>query len=86
MYNIAFTWSERHFIIWTVIYILATLTILASMLLVALLNLSIFQPLRDKLAARKQARKEIKVQKAEANKQARIEALQNELDQLKKDE
>jgi len=50
----------------------------------------VFKPLVDKFTAKRAAHKEqreaIKAEQAEAAKQARIEQLQAELDELKKDE
>lgn len=77
-------------IIYFVFTLLAALATLAAMILVALKDFPVFKPLLDKLAAkradRKQANDTAKAEKAAADKQARIERLQSELDELKKDE
>lgn len=63
---------------------------LAAMALIAVQNFPCFKPLLDKLKAKHDAQKAAKetaaAEKAEADKQARIEKLQAELDELKKDE
>ncbi len=66
--------------------LLAALATLAAMVLIALKDFPVFKPLLDKLAAKRDARKQAKAEKAAADKQARIERLQSELDALKKDE
>lgn len=70
--------------------LLAALATLAAMVLIALKDFPVFKPMLDKLAAkradRKQANDTAKAEKAAAEKQARIERLQSELDALKKDE
>ena len=62
---------------------------IAAMVLIAIKDFPVFKPLAEKLQAKLQARRQINVQakadRAEANKQARIEQLQAELDELKKD-
>ncbi len=58
---------------------LATIADIAVIVLVTLKELPAFKPLIDKLKLSKEERKQIK-------KQARIEKLQDELDELKKDE
>lgn len=69
----------------TIIFAVANL---AAMALIAVQNFQCFKPLLDKLKAKRDARKAAKetaaAEKAEADKQARIEQLQNELDELKK--
>lgn len=51
----------------------------------SLFALPIFKSLIDKSQTRKQSKEQTKAARAEANKQARIEQLQAELDELKKD-
>lgn len=65
--------------------IIGTITILAAMIMVVLLNFPAFQPLRDKLSARRQARQQAKAEKAEEKKQETIKALEDYLEELKKD-
>ena len=64
----------------------AALATLAAMIIIAIKDFPVFQPLLAKLNAKRDARKQAKAEKAEADKQARIEQLQSELEQLKKDE
>lgn len=66
--------------------LLAALATLAAMILIALKDFPVFKPMLDKLAAKRDMRKQAKAEKAVADKQARIERLQSELDELKKDE
>lgn len=63
--------------------LLAALADLAAMILIALRDIP---KLKAWVERRKAARADAKAEKAEADKQARIAALQAELDQLKKDE
>lgn len=56
------------------------------MVIIALKDFPVFKPMLDKLSAKRDARKQAKAAKAVADKQARIERLQSELDALKKDE
>ena len=53
-------------------------------ILIALKDLPVFKPLADKLTARKEKRTQAKAERAEADKQARIAELENELEELKK--
>lgn len=62
-----------------IIISLGTIADIAAIVLVTLKELPAFKPLIDKLKLSKEERKQIK-------KQARIEKLQDELDELKKDE
>lgn len=70
--------------------LVAALCDLAAMVLIALHNFPCFKPLIDKLAAKRAAQKQAtataKAEKAETAKQARIEQLTAELNELKKDE
>lgn len=66
--------------------ILAILADLAAMIIIAIKDFPAFKPLADKLNARKEQRQQAKDEKAEADKQAKIERLQAELGELKKDE
>lgn len=66
----------------------ATLSCIATfvaIVLIAIKDFLIFKPLVDKVTARKQARAQTKAEKAQAAKQAKIEALEAELEELKKD-
>ena len=74
------------YLIFGICGILAALATLAAMILVALKDFPVFKPMLDKLSAKRDARKQAKAAKAVADKQARIERLQSELDALKKDE
>ncbi len=69
--------------------LLALLADLAAMVLIAIKDFPVFHPLVEKAkaksTARKQSKEQSKAARAEANKQARIEQLQAELDELKKD-
>ena len=71
--------------------IYGTLTIVSSLAntavitLIAIKDFPAFQPLRDKLSARKQARQQAKAEKAEEKKQETIKALEDYLDELKKE-
>lgn len=70
--------------------IIAIITVLITMLLIALKDLAIFKPLIEKHQAkvnnRKASKAKSKADRAEANKQARIEKLQAELESLKTEE
>lgn len=66
-----------------ILFILSILAIIAVMVLTALKN---FKRITDKLQARKEKRNQVKAERAEAEKQKRIAALQSELEELKKDE
>ena len=75
--NIRFTYS--------VLALIANFSTFLAMILVAIKDLPVFQPLRDKFAMRKSARLQAKAEKSKAEKQARIEQLQAELEELKRD-
>lgn len=66
--------------------IISTITTFIVMVIIALKDFPVFKPMLDKLSAKRDARKQAKAAKAVADKQARIERLQSELDALKKDE
>lgn len=59
---------------------------LAAMVIIAIKDFPVFKPLVDKLNAKRAARKEQRAEQAAIAKQDRIEKLQAELDELKKDE
>lgn len=63
----------------------ACLTTLFVIILIAIKDFPVFQPLVDKLNARKEARNIAKVEKAEQAKQNKIEALEKQLEELKKE-
>lgn len=69
---------------------LAALCTLAAIIIIAIKDFPVFKPLVDKFNAKRAAYKEqreaVKAEQAEAAKQARIEQLQAEIDELKKDE
>lgn len=73
-----------------ILALLASLSTLVAMIIIAIKDFPFFKPLVDKFNAKRAARKEqraaVKAEQAEAAKQARIEQLQAELDELKKDE
>lgn len=61
------------------------LSIIMSMILIAIKDLGCFKPMLAKIEAMKQARNEAKAEKAVVDKQARIAKLEKELEELKKD-
>ena len=73
-----------------ILALLASLATLAAIIIIAIKDFPVFKPLVDKFNAKRAAYKEqreaVKAEQAEAAKQARIEQLQAELDELKKDE
>lgn len=71
------------YIVYAIFALLAAVADLAAMVLVALRDIP---ALREKLAARKTRRAEQKAEQAAIDKQERIERLQAELEELKKDE
>lgn len=77
-------------IILAVFVTLSGIVIIAVMFLIALKDFPVFKPIHDKFVAKSNARKAVRTQakadKAEAAKQARIEQLQAELEELKKDD
>lgn len=66
--------------------LLAAAATLASIVIIAIKDFPCFKPLLDKLHAKREAHAVAKAEKAEADKQARIERLQSELDELNKNE
>lgn len=74
------------YLIFGICGILAALATLTVMVIIALKDFPVFKPMLDKLTAKRADRKQAKAEKAAADKQARIERLQSELDALKKDE
>ena len=86
--------DQKAFIIKSLSYaipsLLAALCTLAAIIIIAIKDFPVFKPFVDKFTAKRAAYKEqraaIKVEQAEVAKQARIEQLQAELDELKKDE
>lgn len=70
--------------------LIAALSTLAAMVIIAIKDFPVFKPLVDKFNAKRAAHNEqraaVKAEQAEEAKQARIEQLQAELDELKKDE
>lgn len=86
LYIRGFFWYGFYLNVRGLLSIIATITQIATMILVAILNLPAFQPLRDKLTARRTARAEQKAERDKAAKQERIKALESELEELKKDE
>lgn len=65
---------------------LAAIADIAVMVLIAIKEFKVFQPLIDKHNARKQERAAARTAKAESEKRKRIEQLQAELEELRKDE
>lgn len=76
----------KHNAIYGSLSLIAAFATLAAMVLIALKDFPVFKPMLDKLTAKRADRKQAKAEKAAADKQARIERLQSELDELKKDE
>ncbi len=66
--------------------LIAALGTLAAGIIIAVKDFPCFKPLIDKFKAKREAKAVAKTEKAEADKKARIEQLQAELDELKKDE
>lgn len=81
--------SFRQILTFAIFITIGLLSALAAIILIAIKDFPIFQPLVEKAKAKSNARKQSKEQtkaaRTEANKQARIEQLQAELDELKKD-
>ena len=65
-----------------ILYTFAAIADVAAFVLIALKD---YKPLADKLAAHKTARQQAKVERAEADKQAKIFELEKQLEELKKD-
>lgn len=78
--------NARRYLAYSILALVAALCDLAAMVLVAIHNFPCFKPLLDKHAAKCDERKQAKAERAEADKQARIERLTAELEELKKDE
>lgn len=78
--------SAYRFLTHGLLALLAALCTLAAMIMIAIKDFPCFKPLIDKFKARREAKAEAKTEKAVADKQARIEQLQAELNELKKDE
>ena len=66
--------------------LLACIAVIIIIGMIAVRNFKVFQPLIDKHNARKQELAAARAAKADADKQKRIEELQAELQELKKDE
>ena len=81
--------NERGFVDCITMVILLSLPIIANLtaiILIAIKDFPVFKPLLDKLNARKQKRAQEKAVRAEADKQAKIAALEAQLQELKKDD
>lgn len=65
---------------------IASVATLAAIILIATKDLPILKHISDKLAVRKEKRTQAKAERAQANKQAKIQALEQQLEELKKDE
>ena len=63
-----------------------TIAAMSAIVLIAIKEFPVFKQLTDKWKLHRQARLQAKVAKSEANKQKRIEKLEAELKDLKKDE
>lgn len=83
MYHPEFLKSATFYIPHCIFVLLATIADITAIVLLTLKEFPLFKPLVDKFKARKEKNKQ---EKAEAERQARIEQLQAELDELKKDE
>lgn len=70
-------------IVYAVLNTLASIATLTAIILIALKDLPVFKPIADKLTAHKEKRTQAKAERAEADKQARITELENELNELK---
>ena len=70
---------------YAVFSLIAAIVTLSSIIIIVV-DSPYFKPLLEKLEAKKNARKTAKTEKAEITKQKRIEQLENELNELKKDE
>lgn len=68
-----------------IIGLIACIATLTAIILIAIKDFSVFKPLVDKINARKEARNKVKVDKAEQAKQNKIEALEKQLEELKKE-
>ena len=66
--------------------LVSSLCATSAMVLIAVFPLSGIKPLVEKVQAKREARANLRAEKAEADKQRRIEELQAKLDELKKDE
>lgn len=63
--------------------LLGTATCIVAIILIAIKDFPVFKPLVDKLNARKEKHAQAKAERAEEAKQAKIQALEEELNQLK---
>lgn len=81
-YNV--NWSTSYYITMTTLYLLSFVSLLAVFIIVAIKDFPVFKPLLDKHNARKQKRAQTKAERAEIEKQKRIEQLETELEELKK--
>lgn len=72
------------YIVYSIFATMACVATFILIILIALKDLPVFKPLADKLTAHKEKRTQAKAERAEADKQARITALENELEELKK--
>ncbi len=75
-----------HYLIRGILALVAAVVVIAVMIIIAIKDFPCFQPLVDKYKERKEKRAAEKAERTEAAKQERIEQLQAELDELKKDE
>lgn len=71
---------------YSIISLIAVLANLIAIILITTKNFPVFKPLVDKYNARKQKHAQAKAERAEIEKQKRIEQLETELEELKKDE
>ena len=81
-----FSWLDSFTIAYYIAYMIALSFVTVLFAIKGIEHLINDTSLRDKLAARRQARTTAKAEKAEADKQARIKNLETELEELKKDE
>lgn len=86
LYHPELGWSLAYYITWTTLYLLSFTSLLAVFITIAIKSFPVFKPLVDKHNARKQKRAEARAERAEADKQAKIEELERQLEELKKDE
>ncbi len=87
-----YTWNEfvKEFafdktLTYSIFTLVATIADLVAIILIAIKDFPVFKPLLDKLAANKERRTQAKAERAEADKQAKIKALEAELEELKND-
>lgn len=87
--NPTIEWAEMYHrlaINCTILACFCFVAIVFNLFVIILFAFPVFKPLVDKHNARKQKRAEARAERAEADKQAKIEELERQLEELKKDE